>query len=263
MKGFFNIWAAALAISLISFSAANSVFAEDFSSVSENVSASTVSDEENSSQLNFSYEISEMENGGLSLSINVIDASDPNQSIDQKPWLDTADQIKEIFIRGVSSIPDDTFKECTGLSQITIFDSVKEIGENAFGLDANGEKIEDLIVICQKNSRAYEYAQNHGFETVIMSADGDILTPWEIRAEEGINNIPNEAAYPDYAAASASRAATSYVYETNVISTEVVTQVNSDVSSEKSQSGDTGSAPAGIALCGISLVLIALTAKKR
>ncbi len=255
MKGFVKILAAGVAISLIGFSA----FAEDFSSdISENVSTSNVSDEENFSQLNFSYEITEMENGGLSLSI---DATDPERSIDSKPWIDKAEQIKEIFIKGVSNIPSDTFKECTNLSQITIFDSVQDIGENAFGLDQNGEKIVDLIVICQKGSKAYEYAQNHGFETVIMSAEGDILTPWEIRAEEGINNIPNEAAYPDYTTTATSQTTTSYIYETNVISTEVATKDNSNGS--KSKNGDTGSSTAGIALCGVSLALVALTAKRK
>ena len=97
MKGFVKILAAGVAISLIGFSA----FAEDFSSdISENVSTSNVSDEENFSQLNFSYEITEMENGGLSLSI---DATDPERSIDSKPWIDKAEQIKEIFIKGCNN----------------------------------------------------------------------------------------------------------------------------------------------------------------
>ena len=66
-----------------------------------------------------------------------------SQVVTNAPWSDYRDQIKKVVIdSGVTSIGDNAFNGCTGITNIDIADSVTSIGEEAFGGCASLESVE-------------------------------------------------------------------------------------------------------------------------
>lgn len=80
----------------------------------------------------------------------------------------------------VASIGGHAFYNCADLTSIIIPDSVTSIGDNAF----NG--CSDLIITCREGSYAYSYASQYGIDVNIISsvpgdADGDgVINAWDV-----------------------------------------------------------------------------------
>ncbi len=73
----------------------------------------------------------------------------------------------------VTAIENDAFGNCTSLTSVTIPDGVTSIGDNAFGYyedeeTGNDIKVEGFTITGYKNSAAYRYAIENGFEFVSL-----------------------------------------------------------------------------------------------
>ena len=87
------------------------------------------------------------------------------------PWYSKYTSIKTVKISlGVTSIGDDAFYNCTGLSSITIPDSVTSIGEYALGYYYNNAfddtAVDSFTIYGHTGTVAEKYAQSNGFDFV-------------------------------------------------------------------------------------------------
>ncbi len=74
----------------------------------------------------------------------------------------------------VTKICDCAFRGCTKLTDLTVPDSVESIGDHAFGyvfVNNKYQKINGFRIFCYNGSAAQIYAQENGFDCVLIDAD--------------------------------------------------------------------------------------------
>ena len=69
---------------------------------------------------------------------------------------------------GVEEIGGGAFQKCTNLKTIKIPNSVKTFSWNVFKNDSDASDVCNVVILCEKDSKAYEYAREHSIPCIII-----------------------------------------------------------------------------------------------